>query len=401
MTTVVEVQKVTWPRTVRVQGSLLARERVMVSAKVPGRVKDVRVDLGSVVAAGEVVASLEPEEFDLRVRQAESQVEQVRATLGLRRDEEEAAFQPEEAPAVRQEAAVLRQAEDSLKRATGLKSARAISAEEFERCEADVKVAQARFEAALHRVHESLALLGVRRVELALARQAQADSLIRAPFEGIVEQRHVAPGAYVQVGAPVALLVSMDPLRFRAGVPERYVTALRLGEAASVRIEGEPAPLPAKITRISPSLDLASRALSIEADLPNPGLRLRAGLFAEAEIVVEPEAQAIVVPAGEIVRDAQGQQWTLEGAVREFAGVEKVRLVGGGELIQNESQALQGERNQWEVKTVRGGEVVERKVATGRRDDRWVEVTTHLKPGDRVEVKLRAEAGAAAGNGKS
>ena len=86
---VAEVKMIVWPRTVHVQGNLLSDERVIVGAKVAGRIASLGedtnhnpVDLGSEVREGDVLARLETEELELKVQQAESQLEQVRATLG-------------------------------------------------------------------------------------------------------------------------------------------------------------------------------------------------------------------------------------------------------------------------------------------------------------------------------
>jgi multidrug efflux pump subunit AcrA (membrane-fusion protein) len=185
-------------------------------------------------------------------------------------------------------------------------------------------------------------------------------------------------------------------------VPEREVMALQLGQTVNLIIEGEKAQLPAKLTRISPSLDMTSRSLTVEADLPNPGLRLRAGLFAEADILVDPTAKAMVVPAREVGKLA-GTVRRLEEAVREFAGVEKVRVIVGGEVVEN--NVLEGGRNAWRVMTIRGGEMVEKKVETGRRDEQWVELkkglTDAVKVGDRVTVQVKTEAEEPQGAGKS
>ena len=94
-----------WPRVVRVQGSLLADEHAVIGTKVAGRVQQVQVDLGSQVAAGDVLATLETEEFDLHVRAAESQLEQVRVKLGLKPGDDEEQLDPTQAPAVVQESA--------------------------------------------------------------------------------------------------------------------------------------------------------------------------------------------------------------------------------------------------------------------------------------------------------
>ncbi|MCR4413319.1 MAG: efflux RND transporter periplasmic adaptor subunit [Thermoguttaceae bacterium] len=336
-----------WPRVVVVQGSLLGDERVVVGAKVAGRVKEVRVDLGSIVQPGDELVRLETEDFDLRAQQAEAQLEQVRAQLGLRPGDSETTLDRTKVPSVLQEAAVRDEAKANLDRATELARKEVISAEELLEREAAFQVAQSRYSKALYEVDGQLALLAVRRAELALARQAQADAVIRAPFKGIVEQRHTAPGAYLQVGNPVVSLVRTDPLRFHGGVPEREALLVRAGQRVRIRVEGHPTVIETDVDRLSPSLDLANRALAVQADVPNRDLLLRAGLFAQAEVVVDPDAKTLAVPAE---------------AVTEFAGVEKV----------------------W---VVRDGQLEARRVETGRRSGDWVEIRGNLAAGETIVAK--------------
>jgi RND family efflux transporter MFP subunit len=138
--------------------------------------------------------------------------------------------------------------------------------------------------------------------------------------------------------------VRTDSLRFRAGVPERAAAQVRVGEPLTIALEGAAEPLTVTVSRISPALDLTNRTLMLEADVPNPEGRLHAGLFAEGDIVVDPKAQTLAVPAT---------------AVTEFAGVEKVYLV-------------------------QGGKAEERRVLTGRRQLEWVEILGGLSAGDAV-----------------
>ena len=331
-----------WPRAVRVQGSLWGDEHAVIGAKVAGRVKHVDVDLGSAVAQDAVLAALEAEEFELQVRQAEAQLEQIRAKLGLKSEQDEKTLDTSKVPAVLQEEAQWNDARSKLKRAESLIARNVVSQEELQERRASAEVADARYRAALNTVEEDLALLAVHRAELGLARQKLADAVIRAPFAGTIAERNVAPGVYVNVGEPVVTLVRIDPLRFRAGVPELKATDIALEQEVRLSIEGAAEPLLARISRISPSLDTASRSLTIEADIPNAGSRLRTGLFAEAEIIVDPQATALAVPAA---------------AVSEFAGVEKVWLV-------------------------RDGKAAEQAVRTGRRSDKFVEILDGIAEGD-------------------
>ena len=142
------------------------------------------------------------------------------------------------------------------------------------------------------------------------------DAEIRAPFAGCIQQRFAAPGNYVQIGQPIVTLVRTDPLRFRAGVPERQAAQLQQGQAAAIHVEGLAAPLQGVVSRISPALDVSNRTLTVEIDVPNPGPRLRVGLFAEAAVVVDPEARSLAIPGN---------------TVRDFAGVEKVWVVQAGQ----------------------------------------------------------------------
>ncbi len=326
-----------WPLTVRVQGSLIGDEEAVIGAKVIGRVKEVLVDRGTAVAQGQVLARLEAEEFELRILQAEAQLAQVRAKLGLQPGEPEEKLDRTKAPPVLQEQALQDEAQFLVERARTLVAQRAIGLEEFQKHEMAYRVAKARYASALNTVDEQIAQLALRRAEVGLAKQQLADSVITAPFPGIVQERHIARGVYLQAGHPVVTLVRTDPLRFRAGVPEREAAQIRVGEAIAILIEARFEPLRATVSRVSPALAQESRCLVFEADLPNPAGQLRAGVFAQADIVVAPEARTLTLP---------------ETAVSEFAGVEKVWLVRDGQAV--EQRVLSGRRERGQVEILQG-----------------------------------------------
>ena len=344
---VVTARLETWPRLVHVQGTLEADDQVVVGAKVAGRVEQVSVEIGSRVQKDKtVLATLDVRDLRLREQQAEAQLAQACAKLGLKPADDETKLNPAELPAVREAASLRAQAQENWKRAQDIRvnQKEAITDEEFEERKAAWEVARAKHDAAINDAREQIALVGVRRAELGLAKQVLEDARILAPFDGIVKQRYVAPGAYLQVGQQVVSLVRTDKVRFRAGVPEREAVLVREGQKVDLKIEGQPAPYHAAVSRIAPALDPANRSLTVEADLPNPELRLRAGLFAEGDIAVDPDAKTLAVPAA---------------AVSEFAGVEKVWLV-------------------------RSGKAEPRRIETGRHDGSRVEILTGLSAGDVV-----------------
>jgi cobalt-zinc-cadmium efflux system membrane fusion protein len=341
----VPVQLQRWPREVRVQGSLRADEHAVLGAKVAGRVAKVHVDLGSKVSKDDVLATLDMEDLHWRKQQAEAQLEQARAKLGLGRGEKIESVDAEKVPAVVQEKALVDEARANLGREKPLLLTKAISVEQLQERETALAVAEARYRSALNEVAQQTALVGVRAAELELARQAIKDAEIRAPFAGVISERHVAPGVYLQIGQRVVSLVRIDRLRFRGGVPEREAAQLDLGQTATVKVDGHARPIAAlKVARISPALDTACRSLCAEIDVGNQDGRFRAGLFAEATITVDPEARTLVVPAT---------------ALSEFAGVQKV----------------------WKVKD---GKPLPCTVRAGRRDAKRIEVLDGLAEGDVV-----------------
>jgi RND family efflux transporter MFP subunit len=333
-----------WPQTVRVQGVLREDEQSVVGAEIAGRVDAVPVDLGSVVQENQPLVLLDTRLLDLEVQQAQAQLRQAGAAIGLDTDtESEDDLDPRNAPPVVLERSLLDEAQAQAARGRQLASRGAVTQAEIDNFVAQEKAAQARYNSALNRVDEQIALVSVRRAELALARQRQEDAKVLAPFDGVVMRRHVSPGESVQAGQAVVTLIRTDKLRFTTGVPENKAAGVRVGQTVLIRPIGAP-PTEATVTRVSPSLDQLSRSLRIEADVSNESGYWRAGLFAEAEIVVDPEASSLSVPLA---------------AVSEFAGVEKVWLV-------------------------RDGRASEQPDRTGRREGAHVEILDGLAVGDLV-----------------
>lgn len=340
-----------WPLIIRSQGVLVADELASVGTKVAGSVAKVHVELGDLVGAGEPLVELDLDEFQLHVDQAEAQLDQARSAIGLQQGQSVASLQPENSPPVRQEQALWDEAKAILQRALQLQAQSVIAPAEFDQAVAGERVAEARHAGALNATREKIALIGIREVEVALARERLRNAVVVAPFGGLVLKRLVAPGDFVQVGDQIATLVRSDPLRFRGTVPEHHAQSLAVGQAVRLRIEGIAEPRVVQVTRISPSLEQASRSLMFEAELSNGNQQLRTGLFAEAEVVVNPAAVALVVPASAVV---------------EFAGAQKVWKVVDG--MASEQEVLAGQRRSSGIEILSGlnaGDVILRDGSQG------------------------------------
>lgn len=309
-----------WPRTLRVTGELAAFEEATLSAKVPGRLESLAVDLGARVAAGQLLATVDARDYELRLAQAEAALAAARARLGLPladgdgKDE----VDPESVAVVRQARAALDEAAREEKRAAEMVRTGVATQAASDNARSALLVAEGRLADALEEVQNRRAQVLQRRADLALARAQLSDTRIVAPFAGAVTARLAGTGDYLAAGAPIARLVRFDPLRLRLDVPERSALEVHVGQALDVELEGG-RHVPASLARLSPALGARSRSLLVEAELQNADGALVPGSFARAEIVLDPAARTLVAP--------------LEALVR-FAGIDKLLEVVDGKLVE-------------------------------------------------------------------
>jgi len=285
-------------RTVDFVGTLRADAEAEVATEVDGRLLTIDADLGDQVAAGQVLASLDSAGLEAQVREAEANLAKSTA---------------EEA------------------RAAKLKAQAVMSQQEYDTITSSQRVAQARRDVlAIHLGH----------------------TRIRAPFAGRIAKRNVDVGNYVRVGTPIFVLVADDPLRLRGEVPERFVSELKIGQEVRGTVEAFPGEvLRGRLARISAAADATSRALTVEATVPNPDGRLRVGFFCKAAILTRTDAEALVVPVEALVN---------------FAGVTRVFLVDESGIAHS------------------------RPVRTGLSLGTRIEITDGLEPGDRVATSALA-----------
>lgn len=337
-------------RTVRVVGTLHGDEEVVLAAKVPGRVAAVAHDVGDTVQAGEVLARLEDEDYELAVRQREAALQAALAELGLTAlpDGE---LDVEAVPAVARVRVEAKNAEARWRRGEAMFAEKPPLITDEERADLDTAMQSARaaHAAAVAEARAKAALAAVRAAELAQSRKALADTALVAPPGGPwhVGRRRIGVGDYVTEAAAMFDLVDTDPIEFRADVPERWSAAVRAGAKVTVEVAALREPLTGTVTRLSPMADARNRTFEVEIELPNADGRLLPGGFARGEIATHVDPAVVFVP---------------QDAVVVALGLSKVF-------------------------TVEGGKAVEHKVTTGVHDGTWLEVAQgDLGPADQVVV---------------
>jgi membrane fusion protein (multidrug efflux system) len=155
-----------------------------------------------------------------------------------------------------------------------------------------------------------------------VAQKALGDSVLLAPFDGIVSLRHAQAGERVALDAKVVSVVDLSRLQLEAAVPASEIGRLQVGQPVAFRVDGFGVQsFAGRIDRISPATVSGSRSINVYAVIDNPQGVLRSGLFAQGAVSLERIEGALVVPAS-AVREELGRNTVyalVDGAVRRRA----------------------------------------------------------------------------------
>jgi RND family efflux transporter MFP subunit len=287
-----------------------------------------------------VIARIDQRDASLKVEQAEAALKQTTARLGMKEGEK---FDPRQAAEVKVAKAALDWAKLELERQTKLIENGDISRSAYEQAVINHSSAQARYQAALDGVNQQLALVEQQRSALALAKKTTADTVVRAPISGAVKEKSVSRGAYLPVNGKIVTLIKINPLRLRAEIPASAAASVRAGQTMNLSVESFPGrAFSGRVVRIGPSLNEETRALTVEAEVANPGLRLRPGMFARAQLITAKDAPALMVPQRAVVNSAGlSKVFVIENG----RAVERIVKTGAidGDLIEITEGANEGE----------------------------------------------------------
>ena len=334
---VVRPERHTVQRTVGEPGQLEAFETTPIHAKIAGYVKNWTVNIGYEIKKGQVLAELWVPELEADLGEKRAAVEQAQA----RKAQAEAAVEVAQAAVASAEARVT-EVQAGIKRADAdlvrwqreygrveqLFNARAqtgtlldetrnkLHSAEAARDEVRAKVKSA--EAALSEARSELdkarsdvvaaaASIDVARSEARHAEAMLGYARIEAPFDGIVTRRNVDTGDLTQPGAaaePLFIVARTDPLTITVAVPEGYATEVNPGDDALVKLQAmKGRTVAGKVTRTAWALDPKTRTIRVEIDIPNPGGKLRPGLYAYSTVIVEEHKDVLTIPTTAIVPD--------------------------------------------------------------------------------------------------
>jgi multidrug resistance efflux pump len=266
-------------RFLKVTGTLAAEEQAEVAAEIQGRVIGTPVERGTRVTEGADLIRISPAEAQAQAAEAEANAAQLERRLGLGGTEERrqgvsgeadsTEFETDRVPEVANARAQLTLAAGEFDRAKMLFEKQLLSKSDFDQKSAQAEVAKRQFDIARNGAMQQYQALLAARARVALAKKALADTVVKAPFAGVVGERLVSVGDYVQRGTKVASVMRTNPLRVQLTVPEQYSTGIAVGRSVSFEVDAAPGQkFTGQVRYVSPALEANSRTLVVEAVVP-------------------------------------------------------------------------------------------------------------------------------------
>lgn len=282
-------------------------QEIDVMSKVAGYVKTIKVDIGDRVRQGQVLATLEVPEMADDLAKAGATVDRSTADVSRAGDE-------------------LRRAESAheishlaFTRLSAVQDARPglIAQQEIDSAHSRDLVAEAQVAAAKSALSSAEQQVKVSLADRARIKTLYAYTVVTAPFAGVITKRYADTGSMIQAGTasqtqarPLVRLSQNTLLRLVLPVPESAVPQVRVGETVEVHVPSLHRSFPGRVARFADKLQLNTRTMPTEVDVPNPQLLLVPGMFAEVDLRLRQRHNALAVPLMAVTRTA-AESWVF------------------------------------------------------------------------------------------
>jgi RND family efflux transporter MFP subunit len=358
---VVPVQRGPISNSLTLSGEFRPYQEVDVHAKVAGFIRQIYVDVGDKVKAGQVLADLEVPELNAQVKGAEATIRRSQDAIQRAQSDVERADSSH---------AAYHAAYRRLKKASEARPG-LIAEQELDDSLAKDKETEAQLSSARAALSEARSQLAIAEAERNRFAALEAYSHITAPFAGVVTHRYADLGSLIQAGTasstqsmPVVQLAEWTKLRLVVPVPESAVPQLHFHSMVDVRVPALNRTFRGRVARFADSLNQETRTMHTEIDVDNPDGQLLAGMYAETNVVLKETENALTVPVQAIERNgatATVMLVDIQGRIHEqpvtlgVEGSDRVEILKG---VREHDEVVVGSRSEF-----RDGEQVTPKLA--------------------------------------
>jgi len=270
---VVEAKAQAVQEKISLVGTMAANESVEIKSEIDGAVEEINFEEGQKVKKGQLLISVDKSKLEATLAQAEAN---------------------------------MKMAETTNTRYESLIETRAISKQEFDQAQSSV---------------------AANRAAVDLNKAQLKEATITAPFDGVMGDRRVSLGQFVTKGTILTFLINDDPMKAEFYIPERYLSRVKEGQTIELTIAAYPnEKFKGEVYFIDPQIDELTRTALIKARVPNADGKLRRGMFANLELIVNVRENAIMIPDMALI--AQGEQVSVFAIDAESQAQPKVVKVG-------------------------------------------------------------------------
>jgi RND family efflux transporter MFP subunit len=293
------VQAQDLPIVIETVGRIQPDREVLVSAEIPGKIKDYGADVGDRVTKDQLLVQIDPTDYQLALREAETNLSAALIYLSAARK--------------------------AYERFQTLLPKKVISQDNFDKIEAEFEAARARKEQA--------------EVGVAITRERLAKAGIRAPFSGMVAERHIEKGQWIAAGMPVMSILDLRRVRAKVFLTERDFVHIDRKDPVKIVAEAYPErSLSGSIDRIDIEADTMTNTFGIEILVDNPATILKAGMSVRTSITALVLRDIILIPQSVVIFRDRGTEVFIVGD----DGRAEVRAVKLGRRSGNLIQVTEG-----------------------------------------------------------
>jgi len=247
-------------------GTLNPFEEVTVSAEIEGVIRSVKVEEGSQVSKGMLLAAIDDSDYSLEVKRAEATLRQAEATLENTKLE--------------------------FKRKDALYKEELVTKQQYDDVTTRLSLAEAEVERA--------------KASLSLAKLKLSKTKIISPLACVIKEKRVSAGDFVRNGTPMFVIIQPNPLKLRFTVPEKDVGRLKTNQEVMLRVDGfAETEFKGRVNIVFPNVEEKTRTLQVEALVSNNNGLLKPGLFAKVILYTAGERDTIVVPVTALLYEAE------------------------------------------------------------------------------------------------
>ncbi len=266
---------------ISVVGSLTANESIDVKSQVEGKVTEIHFEEGQKVAKGDVLLVLDREKLEASMAEAKANYDMAQTTFN---------------------------------RMKSLVDQGAVSKQEFDQVQSQVAAKQA---------------------QLDLISAQLADMVITAPFDGVIGERQVSLGQVINKDRLLTVIIDDNPMKVDFHAPERYISQVHTGEAVELTIAAYPKDVfKGEVYFVDPQVDQLTRTFLVKARIPNEDNKLRRGMFAKLDLIINEKEGALLIPETALIpkgdevfvftvdKDNKAQMVQVKTGIREIGSVE-------------------------------------------------------------------------------